>query len=61
MADPRQANRARALLAHDYQWCQHLTENPPTLTGARPKAMLDIVDMKRAGVGDECGGECVAG
>lgn len=46
MADPRQANRARALLAHDYQWCQHLTENPPTLTGARPKAMLDIVDMK---------------
>jgi hypothetical protein len=46
VADPRHANKERALLAHDYQWCQHLAENPPHLTDARPKAVLEIVDVK---------------
>ena len=46
VADPRHANKARALLAHDYQWYHHLAENPLHLTDVRPKAVLEIADVE---------------
>jgi hypothetical protein len=46
VADPCRANKARALLAHDYQWYHHLAENPPHLTDTRPKAVLEIADVE---------------
>ena len=46
VADPCRANKARALLAHDYQSYHHLAENPPHLTDARPKAVLEIADVE---------------